>query len=199
MSYVEEVDLTEFQTPEDLDSKQSPAEGTYLCCVTGYDPSPRNVENAMRFEFEVLSGTVAGQSGKSFSELFNAPTAKAKDGGKFFAKRKAKLMIATGLVTLQNLGKTKSVEWDDIVGKLCVVSVKAKKDSKYVEIDGLEIYSPTDPKVEAVPKDAEAMDMLARSTGTTTAPSANGNGQAAATTHAPATTGKPAGDDFSDV
>lgn len=178
-----DLDLSDIADEQDLQGFDYPKAGQYHVAIEVVDES-REKSDAMRVLFHVLAGTVPNQAGKSFFERFGDPNESHKDGGKFARKRLAKLGLATGLIRPESLGQKVAVNWQDLVGRQCVVAVKEysregtnssgeKQAYSGAEVDGLHLYGVRDAAVKDVPKDAEMLALEEASTpGDAAAPTA---------------------------
>lgn len=163
-----DLDLSDFQTEDDLAGYDHPKPGTYHCAIEKVDASHEKYKTGIIVDFYILAGTVDKQVGKKFDHAFSDPSETHADGGKFSRKMLAKLGLSTGLIVPVQLGsKIPTPNWDDLVGRQLVVALRERKYKKKdgsegtgVEIDGVNMFLVRDPKVEAVPKDKEALAML---------------------------------------
>lgn len=162
----EEFDLSEFESEEDLAGFSHPDSGQYMLYIGGID-NTREKADALKVDFEVLSGTTEKQEGKKFTETFWWPSKDHKDGGEFARKKLARLGLAAKIIPKEALGQRPRVNWDDLVGRSIIGKVSTYKDrpSKKdktklysgAEINGLEIYAVDDPDMNHVPKDPDFM------------------------------------------
>ncbi len=194
----------EFELPESLPTSNRVTEpGFYHCVVTEIDEQPRDRNDALiegfKPTFEVLDGTVRAngvctQRGCTYEQtLFSARPGQKEGAIKWNKAKQAAFLIATGLVTKDQLGKSVKINLADALQKQVVVNIVPKNDdSGYLEIAWANIYAVDDPKVAAVPKDVVALRLIGKESAAApaanaTAP-ANGNGTTKAAAKAPART-----------
>jgi hypothetical protein len=158
------MDLTEYKTTDDLAAADYPLPGGYHLVVNKFEDGPNGLD-AMKVEFIVLAGTAEHQINKRFEETLFYPSPDSRDGGKFARKKLARLALATGLITVGQLGQQVSINWEDIIYRQLKANVRPyerKKDGKTykgAEIDGLDIFGPLDEEVAHIPVDAAALQM----------------------------------------
>lgn len=163
----EELDASDITSPDDLKGYDYPAAGIYHCVVNKVDAGKEKV-GGIKFEGQILAGTVANQQGKTWWETMWDPSPDHKDGGKFMRKRKVAFALAVGLITPAQLGKPVSINWDLAVGRQFVakldnyerISEKDKKTYKGAEVEGLNFWPVNHADVAAVPKDQVALGLL---------------------------------------
>jgi len=180
------LDMSGIGSADELKGYDYPAAGQYHCAVMSCDES-RDKVDALRFEISILTGTTAGQDGKTWRETFWDPNPDHKDGGKFAVKRLTAFALATKLVTKDQLGSSIEIDWANAVGRQLVCKVvEYERDGdegkvyKGAEVEGLKFWPIDDPDVAAVPKDPKAAAFLAEGQPATNVP------QSADTTPAPA-------------
>lgn len=159
------VDLSDFETEDDLAGYEYPADGQYHLVVSAVDDT-RDKVDAVKVTFYVLAGTTAGQAGKDFEEAFWDPSPDNKDGGKFARKRRAKVLLASGVITPQNLGQALEVDWKALLNKQIKAAVatyerKGKDGKTYrgAQLEALDMWGPLDPAAQHIPQDEEALIM----------------------------------------
>lgn len=174
MSTAYEFDLTEVDSPDELaagGNYDPPAEGTYHLAISAVNMEPVSkkgeAKNGIEISFQVLAGSVEGQEKKSFRETFYWPSPSNKDGGTFLRKRLARLGLVTGVIAPDNLGKSVAVPWPDMEARHLVAAIKHEtftgdngKESLSAKIDGLKMWHVASPEVVAIPKDAEALEVM---------------------------------------
>lgn len=167
---VETFDTSEFNSADDLKGFSHPEAGQYHLVVSEIDES-RKMGNAIVVSFGVLAGTVPGQQNKTFREFFNDPHSSHKDGGAFCKKRRLALLLATGVVTPDMIGKQFSVDWQSLFERQLKASVtveeRADKDDatkirRNAHIEGLEMWGPLDEKAKHIPHDQVCVDAAIR-------------------------------------
>lgn len=171
--YTDELDM-EGLGEGDLHGRVPVKPGWYHVVVLQMDNSRAKIDGLWP-EFQVLAGTTAGQTGKTIREIFNDPSPDHKDSGRFCKQRRATLAVALGIVPKSAVGTKPRINWEDGIGRQCIIKVDMKEDAKYPNIDGLNIFPVDDPEVSHVPKDAEALKAM----GIDPAALSNGNGGAA--------------------
>ena len=164
-----ELDMTDVHGEEDLQGTPAgPADGVYHLYVESVDERREKVD-ALKVKFGVLTGTVAGQQGKSFVEDFFDPKPSHKDGGQFARKKLIRLAKALGLITPADFGKRVTINWQDAVYRLCVAAVETYEreanGKKYmgsrVANGGMDLWGPRDDEAAGVPLDEEALKAAA--------------------------------------
>lgn len=196
--------MPEFDTADDFGGFEVLARGQYHVVVLDVAENPTKggkLIDGTDIEFQVLDGTVrangrCSEVGKKVGELLFNPQETNKDGGKFLRQKITNFLIAAGLVQHDARGKKVSFEWSDAKGRQLVVFTTTKK-RKYTkdgeereiedsEIEGVNFYHITDPKVAHVPKDVKALALMGLALDasakvipkatSTTKPPANANG-----------------------
>ncbi len=174
----------EFELPETLPSSSRVQEpGFYHCVVTELDEEPRDRSNALmegfKPTFEVLDGTarvnnVCTQRGFTHEQtLFSAKPGQSEGAIKWNKAKQAAFLIATGLVSKDQLGKSVNINLADALQKQVVINLVPKNDdSGYLEIAWANIYAVDDPKVAAVPKDVAALRLIGKESAAAPAASA---------------------------
>lgn len=173
----EELDLTGFGDERDLEGSQFLGEGKFHVAITVVNTQPldynREPLDGKEIGFQGLAGTAPAVN-RVLSDFFPNPSPSHKDGGKFCAKKLARLALATGLIHPADLGQRKQIDWNELVGRQLVIGVKVerydRKDKsgqptgekgEKSRLNGLEIWSVYDPAVADVPKDAEMLELAA--------------------------------------
>jgi len=128
---------------------------------------------------EVMDGTVKGQAGKTRSESLFLPSLKdlekeeKNNGAPCMARKKlAALFIATNAMKPEQLGKPVNVDTAAMVGQQCVIKFDQQMEmggdgkfnvpTQYIQISYSDIFHVDDPDVAAVPKNAEALSLIAK-------------------------------------
>jgi hypothetical protein len=127
---------------------------------------------------EVLAGTVEGQAGKTRSESLFLPSmkdvAKEEETGQPSMPRKklAAIFIAANAMAPESLGKPVNIETALMVGQQCVIKFENQMEqdgegkytvpTKYIQISYADIFHVDDPAVKAVPKNADALSLIAK-------------------------------------
>lgn len=122
-------------------------------------------------EMDCLAGTEKGCEGSSHNETFFAPSPQSSEAAQL-AKRRAitAFLIASGLMTPDQLGKPFSVDLDAAVERQIVMKLvkQMEKDGEgnytvetnFLQLDYASVYHVDDPQVKAVPKNADALGMI---------------------------------------
>lgn len=192
------LDLTGYDNEQALREGEynPPDPGIYHLAISAVDTQPASKSgealDGLQVSFQVLTGTVEGQEGKEFRQLFFYPSPSAKDGGKFAAKRLAMLGLATEVISRDQLGKSVDPNWDDMAARHFVAAVKEGSDPKYREIDGLKMWHVNHPDAAKYPKDAEVMEAMPMEWQPEAPPAGGEKAAPAASTKAPASASAPA-------
>lgn len=163
----ESINLSDFKSESDLSGYDYPEKGQYHLAVTEVDAS-RSKDKAIFVSFVVVAGNPAGQENKVFRERFGDPAASHKDGGKFAVKRQAKLLLATGILKPDDLGKEVNINWADLFErqlKASVVTYERKDGDKTfrgAQIDGLSMWGPCDTDAEHIPSNEDCLNVARR-------------------------------------
>lgn len=108
------LDTSSAKDEKDLDSGfNPPAPGKYLAIVKNAQEFPEFAKDRIVIEFDVIDGSVPGQSGKNLSEFF-AVSEKAM-------KRLNRLAVKLDLI---KPGETKDVNFADAIGAVLVIDVE---------------------------------------------------------------------------
>lgn len=157
------LDFSDMQTEADLDGYSPLKDGTYHMVVLECDDSFTKFADSIMLECEVLTGTVAGQTGKKVKTFFNNPSPSHKDGGRFCRQRQGRLAMVLGLIDSSAFGKQVSVDFTRAAGRQLMATVKSEQKSdggkSYPSIDGMAFGALTDPAYAEIPKDADALRM----------------------------------------
>lgn len=158
--------------------------GTYLVAVAyvEMDPVTRagEVRDGMNVHFQVVTGTTPGQENKIHREFFAKPSPNHKDGGTFARNKIGFLALATEICSRGQCGQQVTPQFDEMVGKVCYITLKKSNDERYREIEGLSILHVNDPKAAKFPREDDVIEQC----GMTWKP--NGSAAATATQAAPA-------------
>jgi len=125
----EEVDFgSVFRDEEEVTSPEYPPEGLYHVTVQSVDSSGEKFPGAVFMVFEILSGNVEGQAGKSLRWVVWAPKADAKNPAaskKRWQKDVLQLMLALGLREPGEFPKVvfNTAWWASLEGRQCIVRV----------------------------------------------------------------------------
>jgi hypothetical protein len=195
--------------PETIPSSSRVEEpGTYHVVVTEVEEEPRDKSGALlegfKVHFEVLDGTtrvnnVCSQRGFTHEHMFFTPRPSDSEGSiKWNRAKQAAILLATGLTSKEQLGKSVQVNLADMQQKQCVINlVRSNRDERYLEVAFANIYAVDDPKVAAVPKDVAALRLIGKEAAaapaptTAAAPAKPATKPAARSTPNPATTPDP--------
>lgn len=157
------LDFSDTQTEADLDGYSPLKDGTYHLVVLECDDSFTKFHDSIMLECEVLTGTVAGQTGKKVKTFFNNPSPNHKDGGRFCRQRQGRLAMVLGLIDSSAFGKQVSVDFTKAAGRQLMATVKSEQKSdggkSYPSIDGMAFGTLTDPAYAEIPKDVDALRM----------------------------------------
>lgn len=165
-------DTTGYESKDDLDGYQYPKEGVYHLAIQEADHESERAKNAkgLRITFEVLSGTMPGQEGLTFTQTYKWPSSDHKDKGEFARKMITRIMLTTGYIHESQLGGKIPTEWADLAGRQLVAKIKNYKRTaengprkgetfEGTEIDGMHFWHVNDEDAASVPKDAEALEL----------------------------------------
>ena len=168
----------DFEAPEDVqgDGGNYLSEpGTYHFLVKdvkeGVGPKG-NAIDGFSLELETLAGTTDDCKGKVHSETLFAPNVTHKETAQLAARRRlAAFFIATDLMGPSSLGKRQSIELVNAADRQIVMKLvrQMEKDddgkftvpTKYLQIDYASIYHVDDPEVADIPKDQDAISLIA--------------------------------------
>jgi len=163
----------EFSDEEQVTEPEYPPEGLYHVKVDEIDCSGVNYPGAVFMSFEILSGNVPDQAGKSIRYVIWPPRPDAKNPAAQIKRRKKtilRLMLALGL---RKQGEFPQVVinddwWHSLEGRQCVVRVtlqvrnRTSEGGKKVEwisadiADRSDFFPIGDPAVVGVPLDEQA-------------------------------------------
>lgn len=167
---VEHLDASDVTSVDDLKGFQVVESGQYHLVVAEIDES-REKGPGLRVKFGVLAGTTPGQQNKTFTDLFVDPHGGQKDQGAFCRKRRIALLLATGVITPDQLGKPLSVDWQTLLERQLKAAVTSKETAakddptkKYhnANIDGLEMWGPLDDVAKHIPYDNDCINAAIR-------------------------------------
>ena len=162
----EVCDFSDFPSEDVLKGYGYPSPGQYHLVVQNVDDT-RDRVGGIQVTFQVLTGNVANQQGKTFRDTFFDPDPSHKDGGKFARKRMAAFLLVAGVIAREQLGTRVQIDWQQAVGRQLVAKVTEYKreggnGKTYTgaQIDGLRMHQVTDPAVAEVPMDDEALQLM---------------------------------------
>jgi hypothetical protein len=123
--------------------------------------------------FEVLAGTVDGQAGTSHTETFFLPSLDDNDKNAAMKLRKLTAMaVATNIVQPDQLGQEVDIPFTQMVGQQIVVKLERQMEkdgagkytieTEYVQVSYSDLYHVDDPAVKDVPKNADALGLIAK-------------------------------------
>ncbi len=160
-----ELDLSFIHSQEELEGYETLPPGTYHFLI-------ERIEERDHDSFYMHCKAVAGTTGAhgNLRENITLPGPHHRDGGKFCARRLAKLALATELLDPSALGQSKvQVDWSGLEGRQFIAEViedhYARNDgskSKSAKLNGLKIFHLKDPQVQDVPTDPTAIEQLRR-------------------------------------
>ncbi len=170
--------MSSFEVPDDITpSNFLDKPGTYhVMCSLVEDPAKKDdgsILDGISFTFGVLAGTDSSQEKRTVRVTIYNPNMSHSDGGLFARKRFARLARALGMrdkasgkLIDQCRGMAVELDWQDARGKQAVIRFVHGKDrdgkqTKFMDIDGLQIYSVHDEEVKDIPKREKALKMLA--------------------------------------
>lgn len=152
------MDFGDVKNAKDLEGFELPPPGTYHVIVASVDDSCDKVDG-IKITIQCLAGTTAEGIDKVFVDTLFFPKSDAKDGGRFATKRLARLLLASGAITESQLGGELDVDWQWLAGRQFVAKVCNRKytdrngnERTSAEIDGMAMWSLTDPEVASIPK-----------------------------------------------
>lgn len=167
----------EFDAPEELShggGNWIDKPGTYHLVVTAMDEQPINRNKEMvdgfRAEFQALEGTVRDANGK-FTETdktigitFKNPKITDKNEGLFARQKQAAFLIATGLMTEEQLGKKGiKVELKNSVGRHVIATLEESdldSGKKFIGLSYADIWHIDDPRAASFPKNEKALTLI---------------------------------------
>ena len=157
--------MAKFQTTSDASTGGGfvSEEGLYHMVIVDVQEQPTNskgysIDNVFCKVFtSVLASSVEGQRDKAFSEIFFLPKPDAKSD--FVAKKITRLLLATNLMGIDQLGEDVDVNLDDMKGAQLMLKIE-KNEGGYAQISFADIYHVDDPDVKGWPKDEAALAMI---------------------------------------
>ena len=167
---VSEWDLS---APEDMAAGGAYLEepGTFHMIVNevrdGCGPNGNPIDG-FSIECEVVAGTVEGCSGKKVGLTVWKPNLTKSEKVIAMSRRIASaFFIATDLTNPNALGKQATINVNDaqgrqFVGHLAIQTDKEGKPTKFLQFHYSDIYHVDDPEVATIPKDAEALSVIAK-------------------------------------
>lgn len=173
--------MTSFEVPEDISpSNFVDKDGTYhVMAQTVEDPATKDdgsILNGVAFGLTVLAGTDSTQNRRTVKITVFNPDMSSKDGGMFARKRFSRLARAFGLHDKvsgkpidQCRGGSVEIDWNEARGRQAIVRLVHGKDkdgkpTRFMEIDGLQIYHVDDKDgedIKSVPRNPKALALLA--------------------------------------
>lgn len=162
-----------FDNEEQVTAPEFPKEGIYHAAVVNIDAANTKVPGAAFFVFEIITGNVEGQQGKTVRYVVWPPSSRAKSmdaAKKQWTKTAAQVMLAFGMRKRGEFPKIRINQdfWNSMEGKQCMIRVTHKKQSRTTEggnkieftnaeIDKREDLIPLfDPSVASVPYSEES-------------------------------------------
>jgi hypothetical protein len=149
------------------------APGTFHFCITGVEENPTKkgkqnegqlIDNAaFRVDLEVLAGTADGCVGKTCDIVFFHPKPSDKNEGAFAKKKIDRFLLAVNLVKEEDKEKELDIDLNLATGSQLVAKMELNEDGKHVGLAFADIFHVDDPAVAQVPKDAEALQLIAPS------------------------------------
>jgi len=123
--------------------------------------------------FEALAGTVEGQAGKTHTESFFLPTLDDKEKNAAMKLRKLTAMAVAGnIIQPDQLGQEVDIPFAQMVGQQMVVKLEQQMEkdgngeytipTKYVQVSYSDLYHVDDPAVKVVPKNSDALGLIAK-------------------------------------
>jgi len=167
---------SQFENEEQVTAPEFPSEGIYHAAVVNIDAANTKVPGAAFFVFEIVTGNVPGQQGKTVRYVVWPPKDDAKNphaAKKQWMKTIAQVMLAFGMRKRGEFPKFRISQdfWNSMEGKQCMIRVTHKKQSRVTEggskieyinaeIDKREDLIPMfDPSVVSVPYSEESATM----------------------------------------
>jgi len=172
-----ELDFADqFNNEEQVTAPEFPKEGIYHVAVVNIDAANEKVPGAAFFVFEIVTGNMPGQQGKTVRYVVWPPSPNAKNteaAHKQWMKTILQVMLAFGMRKRGEFPKTRVNQdfWNAMEGKQCMIRVTHKKQSRVTEggnkveytnaeIDKREDLIPLfDPSVASVPYSEESATM----------------------------------------
>ena len=172
-----ELDFADqFDNEEQVTAPEFPKEGIYHAAAVNIDASNEKVPGAAFFVFEIITGNVLSQQGKTVRYVVWPPSPKAKSAEtaqKQWMKTILQVMLAFGMRKRGEFPKIRVNQdfWNSMEGKQCMIRVTHKKQSRVTEggnkieyinaeIDKREDLIPMfDPSVVSVPYSEESATM----------------------------------------
>ena len=169
-----------YQSESDVKGKPAPVDGHYHVTISNVNDSRARKDgsplNATIVEFEVITGSVPGQEGKTVSQWYNLNDQGVETAE--YCEKVSRLCMAAGIL---KPGEEKDVDAADLEN--CQVIIKVQNYAKKtggtgcgLADYGLGVWGINHPDVASVPKHLDAIRLWNEVRGV----SSNGNGQAAA-------------------
>ena len=139
--------------------------GTYHMVILEMTETPTKrdgtlIQNAaFRATMSVLAGTVEGQDEKIYEATWFHPNSGSKDGGAFDTKKIDRFLLSTGLI--EDGDKEADVELDlsKAIGRQVIIRLE-KRDEKYLQMQGADIFHVDDPDAKSCPKKESALKLM---------------------------------------
>lgn len=143
--------------------------GTYHMLITDISEEPTSKDGtlvpnaAFRVTCAVCDGTVPGQAEKTTDITFFRPKATDKNEGAFARKKIDRFLVATCLMTEEQVLEKAKVRIDlqEAVGRQFVVKLeKEKEDSKFLSLSFADIFHVDDSAVANIPRSKEHLSLI---------------------------------------
>lgn len=146
--------------------------GTYHLIITAATESPLKKNGEMldgfRITCQAIDGTVRDSAGftekdKTVELMFWHPKLTDKNEGMFSRQKQAKLFIATGLLTEEQLGQEVDLDLEDVVGKQIIATLEANEGDTgrtFLDLHFSDLWHVDDPAAAKCPKNQKAIELM---------------------------------------
>ena len=133
-----QFDSSDFGSEEEANAPEYAAEGIYHVVVQQVDASGKNAPGAVFLTFEILTGNVAGQEGKTVRLPIWPPHPQAKDqelARKRWKKMVLRLMLALGIRKVGEFPKltVNATWWQSLEGRQCMARISHQRQKQKSE------------------------------------------------------------------
>lgn len=172
------------KTEDDISGRSRPAKGRYHVAIGLCEEKSSKAKGTpgLSVEFQVLTGTTAGQQGKTMPLFLSFVSEKGEEATKSCLDRVTRFALCAGVL---QAGQVAEPVWDDAVGRELVIEIQESEfedrngqTKQGTDIAYMGFWSLGNPAVADVPKDTTSPGMLAlaKAGGPVNHTGGNGNG-----------------------
>jgi len=147
--------------------------GTYHLIITGTDEEPvsrdKQLLDGFRIDFQALDGTVRDADGnfteaeKTIDIIFWHPKLTQKNEGLFNKQKQAAFLVAAGLMTEEQLGKSLDIDLSKAKGRHVIATFEEEvqdNGKKRIQLSYADIWHIDDPRAAKFPKNEKALSLI---------------------------------------